>query len=60
VYVFVLALVLWLFVAPLRPRHWSYRNVLFIGLTAAPAFLYAIPVERMMSLDMAIRVIPGS
>ena len=27
-YVFVLALLIWLLLAPLRPKNWSYRNVL--------------------------------
>lgn len=53
-YVFCLALLLWLVVLPLRPRRWSYRNVLiFVALTSPPAVLYAIPVERFLSLDAA-------
>ncbi len=53
-YVFCLALILWSLLAPLRPRHWSYRNVLvFLTLTAPPALLYAIPVEQFMSLGAA-------
>jgi hypothetical protein len=53
-YVFVLALVLWALLAPLRPQHWSYRTVVtFVALTSPPAVLYAIPVERFMSLDAA-------
>ena len=53
-YVFVLALVVWLLLAPLRPNNWSYRNVLlFITLTAPPAVLYAIPVEKFMTPEMA-------
>lgn len=54
-YVFVLALIIWGLIAPLRPKNWSYRNVLlFITLTAPPAILYAIPVERFMSSSAAI------
>lgn len=54
-YVFVLALILWALVAPLKPRNWSFRNVLlFIALTAPPAVLYAIPVERFMASDDAV------
>lgn len=54
VYVFVLAAILWLLLAPLRPKNWSYRNVLtFVTLTAPPAVLYAIPVERFMSAPNA-------
>jgi hypothetical protein len=54
VYVFVLALIIWLLVWPLRPRNWSYRNVLtFVSLTSPPAVLYAIPVERFLPLEQA-------
>ncbi len=53
-YVFVLAGFLWLIALPLKPRNWSYRNVLlFVMLTSLPALLYAIPVERFMSLANA-------
>lgn len=53
-YVLVLAFILWVLLAPLRPCAWSYRNVLlFITLTAPPALLYAIPVERFMAPDAA-------
>jgi hypothetical protein len=53
-YVFILSLVLWIIVAPLRPANWSYRNVLlFVTLTSPPAILYAIPVERFMTPDNA-------
>lgn len=49
-YVFVLALIIWALLAPLRPKSWSFRNVLlFIVLTSPPAVLYAIPVETFMS-----------
>lgn len=54
VYVFVLSLIVWLLVWPLRPRNWSYRNVLtFVSLTSPPALLYAIPVERFLTLEQA-------
>ncbi len=57
-YVFVLSLVLWLSYLPVRapgvPRL-RYRDVLtFVTLTAPPALLYAIPVERFTSVDVAI------
>jgi hypothetical protein len=53
-YVFCLAFLLWLLLLPLKPKLWSYRNVLvFVTLTSPPALLYAIPVERFMSLDAA-------
>ncbi|HEX5718282.1 MAG TPA: hypothetical protein VF179_19125 [Thermoanaerobaculia bacterium] len=53
-YVFVLALIVWLLILPLKPRRWSYKTVLtFIALTSVPALLYAIPVERFMPLGQA-------
>jgi hypothetical protein len=53
-YVFCLAFFLWLIVLPLRPKVWSYKNVLvFLTLTSPPALLYAVPVERYMSLQSA-------
>lgn len=57
VYVFALSLLLWLIAWPLRPEDWSYRNVLtYVSLTAPPAILYAIPVERWFGLDAAAQV----
>lgn len=54
VYVGVLSILLWLIVLPLRPRKWSFIGVyIFVGLTAPPAWLYAVPVERFMSLEAA-------
>jgi hypothetical protein len=53
-YVVVLAAVLWLLLAPLKPSRWSFRQVLiFVTLCSPPALLYAIPVERFMSLEAA-------
>lgn len=53
-YVFVLSAFLWVIVAPLRPRNWSFVAVLiFVTLTSLPALLYAIPVEKFMSLPAA-------
>lgn len=55
-YIFILSLILWLIILPLKPMNWSYKNVLlFVSLTAPPAILYAIPVERFMSLASAQR-----
>lgn len=54
IYIFVLALLLWLVIWPLRPKAWSYVHVLtFVSLTSPPAILYAIPVERFTSLGNA-------
>lgn len=53
-YVFVLALILFLVLAPTRAKNASYPNILtFVCLTSAPAILYAVPVERILSLPAA-------
>lgn len=55
VYVFVLALIIWVMLLALRPKNWSYRNVLlFVALTSPPAVLYAIPVERFTTAQRAV------
>lgn len=57
VYVGVLSILLWLIVLPLRPRNWEFLTVyVFVGLTAPPAWLYAIPVDRFMSMEHAVTV----
>ena len=39
---------------PLRPERWSFTHLLtFLSLTALPALLYAVPVERFMDLASA-------
>lgn len=54
IYIFVLALLLWLIAWPLKPRDWSYFRVLtFVSLVSPPAILYAIPVERAFDLEVA-------
>jgi hypothetical protein len=53
-YIFILAFILWLIVMPLKPANWSYKAVLtFVGMTSPPGILYAIPVERFMTLQGA-------
>ena len=53
-YIFVLSGFLYAVVWPLRPKSWSLAVVfIFVGLTALPGLLYAIPVERFMSLEAA-------
>lgn len=55
VYVFVLGALIYAVIAPLRPRRWGYlQTVTFMSLTAPPALLYAMPVERWMTIDDAI------
>ncbi len=52
VYVFVLSAFLWLLIWPLRPAQWSYGRLLtYVTLTAAPALLYATPVEMFFDLN---------
>jgi hypothetical protein len=54
VYVFALAALLWLTVKPLNPKRFSYVGILtFVTMTSPPAMLYAIPVEKWMSLEAA-------
>ena len=54
IYIFVLALFLWLIVLPLRPKDWTYFKVVtFISLVSPPAILYAIPVEKLFGLATA-------
>ena len=56
-YVFVLSAILWLVFKPLAPERVRYFGVAkFVALTAAPAMLYAIPVERFMPLEAAISI----
>ena len=56
-YVLILSLLLWLLLAPLRPRVGRFSQILlFVTLTAPPAFLYAIPVERWMPMAQAATV----
>jgi hypothetical protein len=56
IYVFALGCLLWLVIAPLRPERWSYLQIVtFVSLTSPPALLYAIPVERWMSVGDASR-----
>ena len=53
-YIFILALILWLLILPLRPQNWSFKSVLiFVGMTSPLAFVYAIPVEKFMDLVSA-------
>ncbi|MFN2492302.1 MAG: hypothetical protein ABR501_05385 [Pyrinomonadaceae bacterium] len=54
IYIFLLSLLLYAVVWPLKPENWSYRHVLtFVSLTSPPAILYAIPVERFTTFETA-------
>lgn len=53
-YVFVLAAVLWCVAKPTAPERFTYAGILtFITMTSPPAALYAIPVEKWMTLEEA-------
>lgn len=57
VYVFVLAAAMWFIVKPVAPARFDYLRIVgFIAMTSPPAALYAIPVERWMSLESANHV----
>lgn len=54
IYIFVLAAFIWLIVKPFYVENWSYFTVVtFIGLTSFPAILYAIPVEKFVTIRAA-------
>lgn len=56
-YILFLSVLLFAVGYPLRRDVWRYRDVLtFVGLTALPAALYAIPIERFMPLSAAAYV----
>lgn len=54
IYIFVLAAFIWIIVKPFGVDKWNYFTVVtFIGLTSFPAILYAIPVEKFVSIATA-------
>lgn len=54
IYIFLLALFIWIIIKPLFVEDWNYFTVLtFISLTSFPAIFYAIPVERFFSIEKA-------
>ncbi len=54
IYIFALALFIWLIVKPFLVKDWNYFTVLtFISLTSFPAIFYAIPVERFVDIGTA-------
>ncbi|OFZ15718.1 MAG: hypothetical protein A2Z20_08985 [Bdellovibrionales bacterium RBG_16_40_8] len=56
-YILVLSGFLWLLFKPFRIESWSYQNVLtYVSLTAFPAILYAIPVERFLDINTAASI----
>ncbi len=55
IYVFCLAMVFWMVIKGLRVPVCRYFNLLtMISLTSFPAILYAIPVERFLSMEAAM------
>jgi len=54
IYIFLLAAFIWIIIKPFLVDNWTYFTVLtFVALTSFPAIFYAIPVERIFSLDTA-------
>jgi hypothetical protein len=54
IYIFALAIFIWLILLPFKIEKWTYRIVLtFIALTSFPAIFYAIPVEKFFSIATA-------
>ncbi len=54
IYIFLLALFIWLIIKPFLIDQWSYFTVVtFISLTSFPAIFYAIPVEKFYSMETA-------
>lgn len=52
IYIFALALFIWLILLPFKIENWKYFTVVtFIGLTSFPAILYAIPVEQFLTIQ---------
>lgn len=57
IYIFALSAFLWVLFKPFRIENWSYKNVLtYVSLTAFPAILYAIPVERFLDINTAAAI----
>lgn len=57
IYIFAMSLFIWLIVKPYFVKEWKYKTVLtFVSLTSFPAILYAIPVERFMSVEVAAQM----
>ena len=57
VYTLFMAAFLWALIMPMEPKNWSYLNVLtFVGMTAPPALLYAIPVESLVEPTIAFQL----
>lgn len=53
-YLLFLSGLLYLLIWPLKPNNWSFKTVLiFVGLTALPAILYAIPIEQFVPMEQA-------
>ncbi len=54
IYIFILAAFIWLIIKPFFVENWSYFTIVtFIGLTSFPAILYAIPVEKFVTIRTA-------
>lgn len=58
VYIFLLSLLLYVVIKPLRVENWTYfRALTFISLVSPPAILYAIPVQYFTNLANEINAL---
>ncbi|WP_046021739.1 hypothetical protein [Magnetospira sp. QH-2] len=56
IYLFAMSTLLWMVLFPIARRPISYVQVIiFVGMTALPALLYAIPVESFLPMDIAAK-----
>ena len=54
IYIFILAAVLWALAKPVDPQSFDYLSILtFVTMTAPPAALYAIPIEKWLPPEEA-------
>ena len=54
VYTVFMSAFLWALVMAMQPENWTYLNVLtFVGMTAPPGLLYALPVESLLDTESA-------
>lgn len=57
IYIFCMSTFIWLIVKPFKIDGWKYITVLtFVSFTSLPALLYAIPIEKFTSINIATKV----
>lgn len=57
IYIFLFSFAIWIVSKPFNNKFLTYKNILtFLSLTSAPAILYAIPIERFLSLEESAKI----